>query len=93
MVLVVAHASNIAEKDALKTDTRESPTYFFTNDVRFLRIVRDAWSRRIVWNLFISCKLCISLFRDESTVESSRKCALRSHKLFANKLEPLAIKY
>lgn len=60
---------------------------FLQNEVKFFIIVREAWSRSIVWNLFISWKLCISLRRDNTTWLSSLKCPLKSHSPFANKLK------
>lgn len=62
-------------------------------DVRFFSMVLEAWSNKIVWNLFISCRLCINLFNDANTAESSLKCKLKSHSPFANKLQTTTLNH
>lgn len=60
--------------------------YHLTNDERFLMTVREAWSKRIVWNLFISWRQWIIFSRAFNDVLSSVKCLCNSHKDVANAL-------
>lgn len=62
-------------------------TNTLTKLVRFLRTVLDAWSSKIVWNLFISWRTWLNLFKADITLGSSLNWRLSSQSELANKLE------
>lgn len=60
---------------------------FFINVEIFFNTVLEHWSKRIVWNLFISWRLWIILVKAPCELLSPWKCLLRSHRDVANALK------